>query len=84
MLKTHVFGEESHGLVVEMINLPLTASVEATAVGAVVPAVVHVIMGALPEGAVKNPTGQLTVIAFAVAAVYAVIRVKLTVTTDSL
>jgi len=65
-----------------MINLPLTASVEATAVGAVVPAVVHVIMGWLDP--VKNPTGQLTVIAFAVAAVYAVIRVKLTVTTDSL
>lgn len=66
-----------------MINLPLTASVEATAVGAVVPAVVHVIMGWL-EDPVKNPTGQLMVIAFAVAAVYAVIRVKLTVTTDSL
>ena len=83
MLKTHVLGVLSHGLVVEMINLPLTASVEATAVGAVVPAVVHVIMGWL-EDPVKNPTGQLTVIAFAVAAVYAVIRVKLTVTTDSL
>ena len=68
---------------VEIINLPLTKSVEATAVGAVVPAEVHVIMGWL-EDPVKNPTGQLTVIAFAVAAVYAVIRVKLTVTTDSL